>query len=251
VSSVLLSKSWDNETVSDIKKELKKRGLSQAGNKATLIIRITAHDRREQLQSLSASPAPDQLRRASTGSTPGIPASSEATHSPPPELFATNLPDLSQPFPELPVQIPFVPDYWESSKAKPKIDSFESSTPKILTVTHAETHPGGGPSHNVYQMSEPVHLEGSIKPSTSSTGAGFWSGVANDLGLPTSVEVPAVQWKSETPANSPVPTKSYSSKLDSDEVRGIWVLLGIVTGSWILGGMVNPTPEAEHVEEHA
>jgi hypothetical protein len=28
VSTVLLSKSWDNETVADLKKELKKRGLT-------------------------------------------------------------------------------------------------------------------------------------------------------------------------------------------------------------------------------
>jgi len=251
VSSVLLSKSWDSETLSDIKKELKKRGLLRTGNKATLITRITEHDHRKQLELLSGSSAPDQLCHASTGSTPGIPASSEATPYFPVEYLAAKLPDLSQPFPEPPVQIPFVPDHWESSKAKPQVDSSESTTPKISTVTHAATHPGGGPSHNLYQMSEHAHPLDSNKPSTSSSKAGLWSDVVNDLGLPTSVKAPTVQWQfSETPAKSTVAPKRYSRKLDSDEVRGVWMLLGLVAGSWILAGAVKPTSELEHAEKH-
>jgi len=240
VSSVLLSKSWDNETVSDIRRELKKRGLSPTGNKATLVTRITEHDQRTQLQSLSTASASDQLRRASTGSTPGIPVSSNAAHLFPVESLAIKLPDLSQPFPEPPVQIPFVPDHWESSKAKPIIDSLEPTTPKILTVSHPETHPGGGPSHNLYQMSESTPSSSLKDGLTSSSEAGFWSGVANDLGLPISVK-----GSSEMPEGSTATPKKYSRKLDSDEVRGLWVLLGLVGGSWILAGVAKPVSELE------
>jgi hypothetical protein len=37
--------------------------------------------------------------------------------------------------------------------------------------------------------------------------------------------------------------KEYSRKLDEDESRGLWVLAGLLAGSWLLGKVVNRTPK--------
>jgi len=227
VSSVLLSKSWENETVAEIKNELQKRGLSRTGNKLTLISRLTEFEKEKQLQSLKA---PSQQRSASTVVTPAA--------EPPTGFSALTLPDLTQPDPEPLVQIPFVPDFWESSKNKPKLATPESISPKVSTVASADTHHGGGPSHALHDVVEPPVL--TKKPSAPANG-GFWHDVANDSGLPTSVEVRPIQWKfSETDAATKVTPKSYSRKLNSDEVRGVWVLLGLLAGSWIVSGVTEP-----------
>lgn len=40
--------------------------------------------------------------------------------------------------------------------------------------------------------------------------------------------------------------KEYSRKLDKDEVKGVWVLVGLLAGSWALGGLVNKAPKDKH-----
>jgi hypothetical protein len=143
---------------------------------------------------------------------------------------------------------PFVPDYWESSKNKPKPATPESTGPKVSIIASAATHLGGGPSHALHDVDEPLAL---AKNPSAPVNGGFYSDVANDLGLPTSVEVPTVQWQfSETDAATKVTPKSYSRKLDPDEVRGVWVLLGLLAGSWIVSGVTKPeTGLPTHVDE--
>lgn len=204
------------------------------------------------------------------GSTPGIPAASEATVTLPPDLpaffLATRIPDLRKPLPVPSVQIvchttaivvtelialqPFVPDFWESSTNKPKPVVLEPTVPKVSTVASAATHPGGGPSHNLYEMSESSPASGTAKPAAPTTG-GFWFDVARDMGLPTSYEAPTVQWQfSETEATTKLTPKTYSRSLDKDETRGVWVLLGLLAGSWVVGGIAKPTTKLpDHHEE--
>jgi len=249
VSSVLLSKSWENETVAEIKTELQKRGLSRTGNKSTLISRLTEHEKQKQLESL-VSPTFIQQRSASTvtvvGETPGVPPAAEPTTSLPAGFSATTLPDLSQPYPEPPVQVPFVPDFWESSKNKPKPATPESTGPKVSTVASAATHHGGGPSHALHDVVEPVPTK---KPAAPVNG-GFWFDVVNDMCLPTSVETPTLEWQfSEKDSATKVTPKGYSRKLDPDETRGVWIFLGLLAGSWIASGVAKPEVFPEHAEE--
>lgn len=83
---------------------------------------------------------------------------------------------------------------------------------------------------------------------------GFWQDVADDIGLPTS-------WKREQltdrqkavldsllekTGTSNAREKDHSRKLDKDEVKGVWVLVGLLAGSWVLGGLANGPPKDKH-----
>lgn len=123
VSTVLLTKAWENETVSELKKEARRRGLSSyvasvtqmhafasprysSGSKATLVTRLQQDDKGK---TFAMEPAPaSQIRRASTSTgtateVPGIPSTAETTH--PKYNLAFKIPDTDVPAPEVPVAI--------------------------------------------------------------------------------------------------------------------------------------------------
>jgi hypothetical protein len=79
---------------------------------------------------------------------------------------------------------------------------------------------------------------------------------ADDTGIPTMPErgqVTASQqadldFVSETGESSNTKNEDYSRKLDKDEARGVWVLVGLLAGSWVLGGIVNGAPKKKPVD---
>jgi len=234
VSSVLLTRTWENESTSVLKRELKDRGLSPKGNKSTLIPRILDHEQR-------------QSRNASTA-IPGIPPSQHPTETLE-EFTNINLPDISQPDLEADVQIPFVPDFWDSSLVKTASAVSEPPLPKLLVVAGVDTHHGGGPSHNLHDEHHPSR-DSSVHASTMAP-SGFWEDVAQDIGIPTNIfaEHPKRAVFDHIPdASGSVPTK-HSRALDKDEARGLWVLFGLLAGTWILGGVVNEKPLKGSMEE--
>src|ERR1700722_7008415 len=113
VSSVLLTKTWENEPVSALRNEAKTRSLSpyylnfpqpwifyspiplrSKGNKSTLISRILAHEKHIVSQGI---PLLTLSRSASMASiSPGIPPPSQPAGTLPEDFFHINLPDLSQ-----------------------------------------------------------------------------------------------------------------------------------------------------------
>lgn len=138
VSPVLLTRTWENENVTTLRKEAKNRGISsfvifflffllnadfyfRKGPKANLILRITEYDSKgtpkhatnptpTKIRSASSSPRDAHVTRESTTHTvapgPGV-SSAAASSAPPPkhDLFNVVLPDLSQPDPEPPVEV--------------------------------------------------------------------------------------------------------------------------------------------------
>ena len=134
VSTVLLSKSYEEKTKAELRDEARKRGLSvyvaiflsgsqklteacSSGNKATLITRIQTEDSR----SARAACAPSAIQsRPASSSAPAkpdtkpesTPVAEAAVQSKPRTLPVLNihLPDLSQPDPEPPVQIVRCPE---------------------------------------------------------------------------------------------------------------------------------------------
>ncbi|KAI0807543.1 hypothetical protein C8Q74DRAFT_1313294 [Fomes fomentarius] len=262
VSTVLLTKAWESETVSELKKEAKRRGLSSSGSKATLVTRLQQDDKGK---TFATEPAPaSQVRRASTSTgtateVPGIPSTAETTH--PKYNLAFKIPNTDVPAPEVPVAIPFVPDLWESSKLKhesapaPQNASLE---PKVVVVAGAATHHGGGPSHNLYSSdtssssasSTPLYTR---KTPTSDVGK-LLADMADDVGIPTTFQLRGsgdAQYDvaAQTQTFAAQQGKSYSRTLDGDEKKGLWVLFGVFAGSWIAASLFAPVSEWAHKTE--
>ncbi|KAG2144891.1 hypothetical protein BD769DRAFT_1347535 [Suillus cothurnatus] len=261
VSTVLLSRTWENETLVTLRHEAKTRGLSTKGNKSDIINRIQVD---EESRALSFSqPTPAASRNASSSATPpqaaspGIPpASQPASASRTSDFFLVRLPNLSQDGPYEPVQAPFVPDFWDSSSPRP--EPIEPSHPKLHVVSGSATHPDGGPTYNLEKPQDAVVIEevvviepeGQAKPAI---GSGLFRDLANDIGLQRSFRVGEVVSNVVRAAKEQGPdVHARSRPLNNEQTRGIWILLGLLAGSWIVGGWVNhdrSVPEVHSTEE--
>ncbi|TDL24770.1 hypothetical protein BD410DRAFT_896394 [Rickenella mellea] len=251
VSSVLLTRPYEGKSLVELKQEAKKRGLTVSGTKASLISRIYAEDQRREREALSPAAASPQHSRNLSSSTPRPAEPTSATptsrHS-----FTVFLPDLTKPPPEPPIQIPFAPDFWESSKVRAAEEAKEAqpATPKIHTMAEPSTHLAGGPSHNVYQPKghhhADVHAEEHL-PELPSRLTGIWKDIVDDLNIPTSFTPRKAGHEAEAALRASLPDfdsgheKSYSRPLDVDERRGIWTLLGIFVGSLVVSRVAAPS----------
>ncbi|EJD02320.1 uncharacterized protein FOMMEDRAFT_141404 [Fomitiporia mediterranea MF3/22] len=264
VSSVLLSKTYEDKTVAELRSELRARGLSASGAKATLITRIQQADARSASETMLASssntpgpssPAPShhqsQARSVSSSSSSHaeVASSIDATTRFAPITFDVKLPDLSQPPPQRAVQVPFVPDFWDSSAKKREGNagtgaaSLDSSTPKIILMAGAETHIAGGPTFAMSPASNtflPSSEAPSSSPSSSSVAQRKYDGllgdVLDDLGVPHNVL--GVSPNQESFA---VKRTTVSRPLDEEERRGAITLLGLIFGAWVVAGLAAPS----------
>ncbi|KAG1905794.1 uncharacterized protein F5891DRAFT_626721 [Suillus fuscotomentosus] len=261
VSTVLLSRTWENETLVTLRHEAKTRGLSTKGNKSDIINRIQVHEESKALP--FSQPTPAVSRNASSSAappqtaSPGIPpASQPAGASKTPDFFLVRLPNLSQDGPPEPVQVPFVPDFWDSSSPKP--EPIEPSHPKLHVVSGSATHPDGGPTYNLEKPQDAVVIEEVvvIEPESQSKPAiesGLFRDLADDLGLQRSFQVGQAVSNVVRAAKEQGPDLHAKSRpLNNEQARGVWVLLGLLAGSWIVGGWVNrarSVPEVPSTEE--
>lgn len=76
----------------------------------------------------------------------------------------------------------------------------EETLPKLLVVAGADTHPGGGPSHNLLDANlDNETVSSDVKSNTTApnpTGQGnIWDDVTEDLGLPYLKEMKTGFWK--------------------------------------------------------
>lgn len=103
---------------------------------------------------------------------------------------------------------------------------------------------------NVYQA--PADASESVGTSNQPSGTrpgsgGVFLDVASDLGLcefrfsPKPDPKLEAEMKELLTYNATAPgEKEYSRKLDQDEIKGLWVLGGILGGSWFLGWLLGP-----------
>ncbi|KAF5373550.1 hypothetical protein D9758_000591 [Tetrapyrgos nigripes] len=168
------------EALSDLKNEARNRGLSPSGNKAKLIVRLQQHD--QSLLTSSASTSQQSAPAPPQGDAPGVP------HPPAPSSPHLNivLPNLSEPLPEPAVQIPYVPDFWNSATAVEQQPIQEDVLPKLVVIAGDNTHLGGGPSHNLLDESVATVTtnEASGKESTPAGQGGLFEDMAEDIGMP-------------------------------------------------------------------
>ncbi|KAJ7172458.1 hypothetical protein C8R46DRAFT_1259165 [Mycena filopes] len=122
-------------------------------------------------------------RNASTASTviPGIPPAAQSTKQPA-TYMSWSMPDISlQPAQPRP-QIPYLPDFWESSTAKNASAVVEEALPKLSVVSELDTvH-----SHNLYTEESPDTV--SAPPRNFGKG-GLLQDMSEDMGIPISLHV--------------------------------------------------------------
>ncbi|KAG9318693.1 hypothetical protein JVU11DRAFT_788 [Chiua virens] len=257
VSTLLLSRTWENETVIELRKEAKARGLSTKGNKSTLIARVKEHDENSVTTISPSIRTPDMTRSASTNvvppkkvlqaTSPGIPLAAQpdsaSTRS---DFLAIKLPDLSHPPPKAPVQIPYVPDFWDSACPSAPL---EPDLPKLHVVGGSVTHYGGGPTHHLENPEDsPSTAVQADRPSNEEVRlrADFWQSLG--LTRPFSVRRTLPEARNSAPQTGQDDFRASSRPLTDEERKGLYFLLGIIGGSWLIGGFVNRTSDV--AEEH-
>lgn len=149
---------------------------------------------------------------------------------------------------------PFLPDLWESSKLNAEtapVDPLDVSSPSILAVAGDASHISGT-SHTL-EVPTPTP---ELSSETSRAETSIFQDIAEDMYLPTSFKLPAA---SEIPSDlikvtgtSSTEEKTHSRILDRDEKNGVWVLVGLLAGSWLAAGFFkSPSAFAEQkIEEH-
>lgn len=181
-------------------------------------------------------------------------ATSESSKSPPPPPYLNiKLPDLSAPPPEAEVHIPFTPDYWESSRAKANAAALaalheEPQVPKIIVVAGDSARADS--THISASIREHVtvehhHAEPASVPKASNLRTLFID-VADDLMLPKDLnafkyskcQLPHGDFEEMSTSTGTGMSKFHNRTLDNDQVRGIWVIVGLFAGSWVAGGLL-------------
>ena len=197
-----------------------------------------------------------------------------ASSSQPPPYLNIKLPDLSAPLPEPEVHIvghpsydscseicskvtsfvvpiqPFTPDLWESSRTKAEAAAAlpeEPHVPKVILIA--------GDSSRADSVSVPVQEHDSLElhhtePSATapapnvSNARSLFLDVADDLVLPKDLSaLKPLKGRLPQPDDLIDGTSTATSRrfhartLDKDEVRGIWIILGLFAGSWLAGGL--------------
>jgi len=250
VSTVLLSKTYENKSVAELRELARSKGLPISGSKATLITRIQQKEEKNALDAIAPeSVAPKQAQPQTRDLSTSAPArATVASSTPSTSSFDVRLPDLSEPTPESPVQIPFVPDFWDSSKVKAEERASQPivpETPKIVITAGAATH-AVGPTYNLTETNDSIFLPTELPSSSTSSSAskkptGILGDIVDDLGIPPEVFAA----KSDAPAQEQFPAfeKTYSRPLEADEKTGAYALLGILFGSWLVAGFGAPVKE--------
>jgi hypothetical protein len=147
---------------------------------------------------------------------------------------------------------PFTPDFWESSRAKanaaPALPE-EPQVPKVIVVAGDSaradsTHISAAIGEHV--TVEHYHAEPASVPKASNLRTLFID-VADDLILPKDLN--AFKYSKgglplhgdfeemSTSAGTEM-SKFHNRTLDNDQVRGIWVIVGLFAGSWVAGGLL-------------
>jgi hypothetical protein len=148
---------------------------------------------------------------------------------------------------------PFVPDFWDSkaktAAAEAAAQSPEPPLPKVVTAAAEGTLPGGGPSSRIYQPSEMIKAfkEGGKQNATETSGT-----LSNSLSkLPSLANLASSSKKQATSEEfiaKPGAEREVgdAKELSHKEVQGLYVLLGIVVGGWLLGAIFSPKKPQKH-----
>lgn len=152
---------------------------------------------------------------------------------------------------------PFYPDFYDSiyhpTPYKTGDHSTEPSIPKVLVVSGSSSAQDGDPSSGTDKHGDSL----STRSRFSTPGGSILQDVADDIGVPTSWDReqsadghPKLDSSVERTGSSSTKEQDYSRKLNEEEVRGVWVLVALLAGGWLVGGVVNRAPKKPAYEHH-
>lgn len=117
----------------------------------------------------------------------------------------------------------------------------------MITASAESTLPGGGPSSRIYQSSETIRAfkEGGKQNATETSGV-----LSNSLSkLSSLANLASSSGRQATSVAKPSAEHEVGDAkrgLNHEEVRGLYVLLGIVGGGWLLGAIFSPKKPQKH-----
>jgi hypothetical protein len=143
---------------------------------------------------------------------------------------------------------PFTPDFWESSRAKAEAARAlpeEPQIPKVIVVAGDDARADS--THIFADVRE--HVAGEHQPASVSKASNLRSlyhDIADDLTLPKDLSalkpskgrLPLRDDMFEEISTSTGISKIHFRTLNSDQVRGVWVIVGLIAGSWLAGGLL-------------
>jgi hypothetical protein len=147
---------------------------------------------------------------------------------------------------------PFTPDFWESSRAKAAAASAlpeEPQIPKVIVVAgnaaHADLVHVSAPAREHVSVLE-HHAEPSSSAPEVSNLRGLFLDIADDVPLPRDLSIFKINKAQQALLDDLIEETSTSTgksgfhtrTLDKDEVRGVWIILGLFAGSWLAGGLL-------------
>ncbi|GJJ12104.1 hypothetical protein Clacol_006345 [Clathrus columnatus] len=152
------------------------------------------------------------------------------------------LPDLAispeQPGPDL----PFLPDFWDSSltrganSIRHDVVHEAPMRPILVVAGISSQQAAGGPTYDGDHSSPTLeHATTRTQPVTSSPPTGFWADFIDDLGIPTDYHISNPLKQSRDISSSEQPLSNRP--LNDEEKRGLWALLLFISGSYIMGGL--------------
>ena len=120
----------------------------------------------------------------------------------------------------------------------------------MITAAAESTLPGGGPSSRIYQPSETIRVfkEGGKQSATETSTilSNSLSKLSSHADLASS-EKQAVSEEFIAKPRAEREVGHAKKELNHEEVRGLYVLLGIVGGGWLLGAIFSPKkPQKRH-----
>lgn len=152
---------------------------------------------------------------------------------------------------------PFTPDFWESSRAKAEAARAllleEPQVPKVIVVagdsSRADSMHISSEHLGVEHHPTAHHAEPAPAPKNSNLRSLFLD-VADDLTLPKDLSAlnpskgklplrdDLFEELSTSTEQSTEMRKFHFRTLDKNQIRGVWVILGLFAGSWLAGGLL-------------